>query len=156
MTAAHPTVSANVRALEALLGRLRVLGAELFSLDAFDRWGPKSGPEYERFMVDDERARAAHEATEAELTALVTRLRQQDPDAVLRWADAHAILLRSFIASCAGAAVNTTASTAAAVAEEELQAWAAVGAGVQPFVHENTHYVQVDPDLRRTLLGDCT
>jgi hypothetical protein len=154
MTDEHPTVSANVRALEALLGRLRVLLSELSSLDAFDRWGPKSGPEYERFMVDDERAQAAHKATEAELTALVTRLRQEDPDAVLRWADAHDTLLRSFIATCAGAAVNTTASTAAFVAEEELQAWAAVRSGVQPFVRENTYYVQVDPDLRRTLFGD--
>ena len=127
---------------------------ELFSLDAFDRWGPKSGPEYERLMVDDERAQSAHKATEAELTALVTRLRQEDPDAVLRWADAHDTLLRSFIATCAGAAVRTTASTAAFVAEGELKAWAAVRSGVQPFVRENTYYVQVDPDLRRTLFGD--
>ncbi len=151
----HPTVSANVQALEALLGRLRVLGSELFSLDAFDRWGPKSGPEYERFMVDDERAQAAHKATEAELTALVTRLRQEDPDAVLRWADAHVTLLRSFITTCAGAVANTRASAAALVAEEELQAWAAVRSGAQPFVRENTYYVEVDPDLHRTLFG-CT
>jgi hypothetical protein len=156
MTGERPAVSANVRALEALLGRLRVLGSELFSLDAFDRWGPKSGPEYERFVVNDQRAQSAHQATEAELTALVTRLRQEDPDAVLWWAHAHDTLLQSFIATCAGAAENTTASTAAFVAKEELQAWAAVKSGVQPFVRENTYYVQVDPDLHRTLFGDRT
>jgi hypothetical protein len=154
MADGSPAVSANVYALEALLGRLRVLGSELFSLDAFDRWGPKSGPEYERFMVDDERAQAAHKAIEAELTALVTRLRQEDPDAVLQWADAHDSLLRSFIATCAGAAENTTASTAAFVANEELQAWAAVKSGAQPFVRENTYYVRVDPEPHRTLFGD--
>jgi hypothetical protein len=156
MTDERPTVSANVRALEALLGRLRVLGSELLSLDAFERWGPKSGPEYERYMVEDERAQSAHKATEAELTALVARLRQEDPDAVLRWVDAHDALLRSFLATCAGAAENTTASTAAFVAKEELQAWAAVKSGVQPFVRENTYYIQVDPELRRTLFGDRT
>jgi len=64
--------------------------------------------------------------------------------------------LRSFIATCVGAAVKSTASTAAFVAEEELQAWAAVRSGVQPLVRENTYYVQVDPDLRRVLFGDCT
>ncbi len=156
MTDERPALSPNVRALEALLGRLRVLGAELLSLDAFDRWGPKAGPDYERFIVDDERAQSLHKATEAELTALVTRLRHEDPDAVLRWADAHDALLRSFIATCAGAAENTRASTAAFVAKDELQAWAAVKSGAQPFVRENTYYVQVDPELRRTLFGDGT
>jgi hypothetical protein len=91
-----------------------------------------------------------------ELDALVTRLRHEDPDAVVRWAEAHETLLRAFIATCAGAAVNTTASTAASVAKEELQAWAAVRSGVQPFVRENTYYVQVDPNLHRTLFGECT
>src|ERR1035438_2428687 len=88
-----PTVSASVRALEALLGRLRVLGSELLTLDSFDRWGPKSGPEYDQFVVDDARAQSAHKATQAELGALVTRLRHEDPDAVVRWADAHDTLL---------------------------------------------------------------
>jgi hypothetical protein len=150
----RPTVSANVRALEALLGRLRVLGSELFDLDAFDRWGPKSGPQYEQFIVDDVRAQSAHKATEAELGALVTRLRHDDPDAVVQWADAHDTLLRSFIATCTGAAENTRASTAAFVAKEELRAWAAVKSGAQPFVEENTYYVPVDPELHRALFGD--
>jgi hypothetical protein len=154
MAGQRPTVSANVRALERLLGRLRVLGAELFDLDAFDRWGPKSGPAYEQFTVDDARAQSAHKATESELGALVTRLRHDDPDAVVQWADAHDKLLRSFIATCAGAAENTTASTAAFVANEELQAWAAVKSGAQPFVRENTYYVQVDPELHRALFDD--
>jgi hypothetical protein len=149
----RPTVSANVRALEALLGRLRVLGSELFTLDAFDRWGPKSGPQYEQFMVDDARAQSAYKATEAELGALVTRLRYDDPAAVVQWADAHDTLLRSFIATCAGAAGNTKVNTAAFVAEEELRAWAAVKSGAQPFVRENTYYVQVDPELHRALFG---
>jgi hypothetical protein len=100
MADGRPTVSANVRALEALLGRLRVLGSELFNLDAFDRWGPKSGPQYEQFMVDDARPQSAHQATEAE------------------------------------------------------RAWAAVKSGTQPFVRENTYYVQVDPELHRALFGD--
>jgi hypothetical protein len=152
----HRAVSANVRALETLLGRLRELGSELFNLDAFDRWGPKSGPEYEQFMVNDARAQSAHKATEAELGALVTRLRHEDPDAVVHWADAHDTLLRSFIATCAGAAENTRTSTAAFVAEEELQAWAAVKSGAQHFVRENTYYVQVDPELHRALFGDGT
>ena len=154
MTDEHPTVSANVRALEALLWRLRALGSELLSLDSFDRWGPKSGPEYEQFMVDDAGAESAHEATEAELGALVTRLRFEDPDAVVRWADAHDRLLRTFLATCAGAPENTKASTAAFVAEEELRAWAAVKSGAQPFVRENTYYVQIDAELHGALFGD--
>jgi len=60
-----PSASANLRALETLLGRLRVLLSELLTLDGFDRWGPKSGPEYEQFVVDDARAQSAHKATEA-------------------------------------------------------------------------------------------
>jgi hypothetical protein len=128
----RPTVSTNVRALEQLLGRLRVLGSELFNLDCFDRWGPKSGPEYEQFLVDGARAQAAHKSTETELDAL----------------------LRSFIATCARAAENTKASTAAFVADEELRAWAAVKSGAQPFVRENPYYVQVDPELHRALFGD--
>jgi hypothetical protein len=156
MTDEGPSASANVRALEALLGRLRVLGSELLSLDGFDRWGPKSGPEYERFMVDDARAEAAHKATEAELGALVTRLRSEDPDAVVRWAEAHDTLLRDFIATCEGAPENTRASTAAFVAQEELRAWGAVRSGAQPFVRENTYYVQIDPEKHGALFGDST
>jgi hypothetical protein len=71
-----------------------------------------------------------------------------------QWADAHDTLLRSFIATCARAAENTKASTAAFVADEELRAWAAVKSGAQPFVRENTYYVQVDPELHRALFGD--
>jgi len=149
-----PSASANLRALETLLGRLRVLLSELLTLDGFDRWGPKSGPEYEQFVVDDARAQSAHKATEAELAALVMRLRFEDPEAVVRWADAHATLLRAFIATCAGATEATNASTAAFVAEEEMRAWAAVRTGAQPFVRENTYYVHVDAELHRALFGD--
>jgi len=136
-----PSASANLRALETLLGRLRVLLSELLTLDGFDRWGPKSGPEYEQFVVDDARAQSAHKATEAELAALVMRLRFEDPEAVVRWADARAT-------------EATNASTAAFVAEEEMRAWAAVRTGAQPFVRENTYYVHVDAELHRALFGD--
>lgn len=136
-------------AMERLLLRRRELSSQLLGLDAFERWGPKSGPEYEETMRTLDAADAAHRKVTAELEALSARTRAAEPAALQAWAEAKIALLEAFIAATPGEA----ASTCRHVAKEEIAGWRQVAAGERAFVDENTFYVQVDRDQHAALFG---
>jgi hypothetical protein len=130
------------RELERLLLRRHALNNILLNVDMFDRWGPKSGPEYEQMMADGAQAQGEQQEVTRRLAALSVETWQRDPDAIRAWATAHIDLLERFIAGHAG---DTQHDTAVFVAREEIAAWREVAAGARPYVEENVFYVRVDP-----------
>jgi hypothetical protein len=138
-----------VSSLERLLIRRRRVGAELVYLDGFDRWGPKSGPEFDANMKAAGELFAERSRVTTELRTLSDTTRATCPDAVIAWAEAHIGLLERFIASHQGPEHSTNRF----VADGEIAEWKRVKAGEIPFVDENCSYVSLDPKDHLAVFG---
>lgn len=145
--------SDHVRQLETHLAELRVAWAFLLDQDTWERFGRTHASEQE---IDERMAReremiALKDASIAALTALVPKLRDTDPQAILTWADAHEALLAKFIA---GELVHQPiGSVAVGVAEKERLEWQAVKRGEQLYVDGNAFFIKFDRELYRELFG---
>ncbi len=128
-------------ALERLLAKRRSLSGGLLYGDAFDRWGPKEGPEYDRVMAETAEMQSAHARVTAEVEALSGATWRKNPSAIVEWAQAHVDLLERFIAANAG---DEAQSTGVFVAKQEIEAWGKVARGELAYVDENGFYVHVD------------
>jgi hypothetical protein len=147
--------SEDVCALERLLAKKRQAGRVLLDMDFYERYGAQHDSDQGRAekQADAMRAETERAAAVEELTALVARLRRENPAAVERWAELHDELLRAAIDRYGNAAADSRDSTAAYVAGEERAAWQAVKRGEQPFVDENVFYVRPDDARYLELFG---
>jgi len=139
------TIAPELRNLEALLGRTRLLNSLGLTLDSYERWGKGSDP---ALKAKSTRQLADRDAVTAELTALSKQVRVDDPAAVARWSQAHIALLEDFLTRVEGD------STAAYVANEEIEAWGEVAAGKRDFVDPNVHFIRPNPATYRRLFED--
>jgi hypothetical protein len=144
------TPSASLRALERLLVQRKTLAGQMLYFDGFDRWGPKSGPEYDQMLSDATRINAESTRVTAELTALATRLQTEAPETMRAWAQAHIALLERFIE----ANPSEAAGTGRFVASGEIAAWREVEHGERLFVEENCFYIHIDPLAHHEFFGD--
>ncbi len=136
--------------LERLLRQRRSLAGALLNADAFDRWGPKDGPEYDAVMASAAVDQAEHARITAELESRAKAARSEDPAAVEAWADAHIDLLTRFAAANAA---DPNQSTACFVANEEREAWHAVKRGTRAYVDENCYYIHLPADALAEWFG---
>lgn len=133
--------------LERLLARRRALASGLLSLDMYDRWGARSDEDHRRTRDEMATLDAEQAAVVARLEARVAELRTADPEAVIRWAEAHLALLDAFLARA------QPDSTEAFVARGERQAWEEVRAGTRARVEENVYFVAPERALYAELFG---
>lgn len=138
-------------ALERLLLQRRSLSGSLLNADAFDRWGPREGPERDEMAATAASAQQEHREVTRTLAGLVESTRRTDPAAVAAWALAHIDLLERFIKACGP---DDVAKTAVFVANEEIVAWRKVIDGTVAFVDENVFYVSVDRSRYAAWFGD--
>jgi hypothetical protein len=138
--------------LERLLVRRYAASATLLDVDMFDRWGAAHASEEQIAEMTRRatQAEAEYRETTTAIGASVRALRQEAPEIVATWADAHVQLLTELIAA---SGEDERASTTRFVADEERRAWGEVKAGTRDVVEENCFYVRVDPTRRRSLLG---
>lgn len=142
-----PPVPPGTQALERLLRRRRELVSGLVSLDGYERWGARTPEDHAQAAAEGAELNRQLREVEGELTALVTRLRAEQPESVLRWAAAWRELLLEYLRQVA------PGSTEAFVAGGELHEWEKVSAGELAFVDQNSFYVRVDQALHARLFG---
>lgn len=140
-------VSPAVQALERLLARRRQLVSGLVSLDGYERWGARTPEDHARASAEAGELDREKGQVEGELTALVERLRVQEPESVQRWAAGWRELLIEFLNRVA------PGTTEAFVAGTELEEWNKVARGEVDFVDQNTFYVQYDRALHARVFG---
>jgi hypothetical protein len=128
-------------ALERLLVRRRAAAGLLVYADAFERWGPKEGPEVDQMIADAAAAQREHEQITGELTARAQETWASDRESMVAWANAHVDLLERFIAVHAG---DEAQSTARFLAQREMDEWRKVARGELAYVDETAAHVDVD------------
>lgn len=136
--------------LERLLRQRRALASALLNADAFDRWGPKDGPEYDEMMAAAAVDQAEHKRVTAELETRTQAARAEAPAAVQAWADAHIDLLTRFIAANAD---EPNHATACYVANKEREAWHEVKRGSRGYVDENCYYIHLPAEALAEWFG---
>jgi hypothetical protein len=146
-----PLAPAAAVALERLSLQRRSLSSTLLNADAFDRWGPREGPERDAMAAAAASAEQEHQKVTRTLAGLVESTRTTDPSAVVAWASAHIDLLERFIKACGP---DDVAKTAVFVANEEITDWRKVIDGTVAFVDENVFYVSVDRTRYAAWFGD--
>lgn len=133
---AHAMLPASALALERLLVRRREMTSALVYADAFERWGPRQGPEFERMSAEIATAMREH----ADLTSeLVRAVQEGERTAVSAWAAAHIDLLERVAAATADEDVQRTA-------QQQIEGWRKVARGELEYVEESG---QVEVDAAR-------
>ncbi len=125
---------ASALALERLLVRRRELTSALVYADAFEHWGPREGPEFERMTQEIAAATREH----ADLTSELERTVRESEGAVVRaWAEAHIDLLQR-------AASATADEDVQRAAQRQIEGWTKVARGELDYVDESSARVEVD------------
>lgn len=125
---------ASALALERLLVRRRAMTNALVYADAFERWGPREGPEFERMSAEISTAMREH----AEVTRELERSAQESARAVVAaWAEAHVVLLEHVASTTADEDVQRTA-------RRLIEEWRKVARGELDYVDESGGIVEVD------------
>ncbi len=123
----------SVLALERLRIRRRKMTSALVYADAFEHWGPREGPEYERMSAEIATAMREH----ADVTSELLRAARASERAVVSaWAEAHVDLLQHVATTTADEDVKRTA-------QQQIEAWCKVARGELEYVDESGH-VEVD------------
>lgn len=148
-------VPSRVAELETLLAKIRHANASLLDIDMWDRWGRQhsSAQEIAEREAHGDRCAAERTALRERLTALVAKLRAEQPEAVAAWADAHDAFLAAFVEESTRPDSPSRDSTALFVAKQEREGWAAVKRGELAFVDENCFYITIDRNRYRALFG---
>jgi hypothetical protein len=123
-------------ALERLLVRRRVLATALVYADAFERWGPREGPEFERMIAETAAAQREHAEVTTELGNLARDTWDRDRECVIAWANAHVELLDHVVS-----ASDDDARRAAALHIDE---WRKVARGELGYVDESSDHIELD------------
>lgn len=135
---------ASALALERLLVRRRELTSALVYADAFEHWGPREGPEFERMTQEIATATREHADLANELERTV---RQSDGAVVRAWAEAHIDLLQR-------AASATADEDVQRAAQRHIEAWTKVARGELAYVDESSAPVQIDAARYAGYFGD--
>ncbi len=102
--------------------------------DAFERWGPREGPELERMSAEVAAVMREH----AEVTSeLVRAARESDRAVVAAWAEAHIGLLEHVASTTADQDLQRTA-------RRQTEEWRKVARGELECVDESGGLVEVD------------
>lgn len=121
-------------ALERLLVRRRGMTSALVYADAFERWGPREGPEFERMSAEIATAMREH----TEVTSELERTAQESDRAVVAaWAEAHVALLEHV-------ASTTGDEDAERTARRQIEEWRKVARGELAYVDECGGLVEID------------
>jgi hypothetical protein len=131
--------SARVTQLEGLLRRITEADACLVNYDGWTDRASSSATDEERraMQAEADAARIDRDAASSELEALVTRLRSEEPGAVLSWANAHDERLAWFLVS--DDAKSPYAESAAASADRARGEWGMVRAGQRAYSVEGLY-----------------